>query len=279
MRKLWKNRPLWIALIALILLVILTAFTLGERSEAGAQSLFAQAALPVQRYVSELTDNVSDFFTRVFTPSALEEENAYLKAQVNEYARLTALYEETARENARLSEILDYSAQDPNVQFLTASVVARSTNAYVDTLTLNVGLRQGVAEKMAVIAPGGVVGRVVEVGTNWCKVKTLLNDDLRLSVLVESSRDEGMLGGCIWSGDTMVGLQLYYLPANAQLSVGDTIVTSGLGGLFPKGLKVGTVLSVSSGSETYDACVVSEVDFAHLEEVMVVLGVSEGTGE
>ena len=81
---------------------------------------------------------------------------------------------------------------------------------------------------------------------------------------------EGMLR--IENGQ-LVGLKLYYLPKDADLQVGDTIVTSGLGGIFPKGLYVGKVLFLADEDNgAYDACVVSDVDFEHLEEVLIILG-------
>ena len=104
----------------------------------------------------------------------------------------------------------------------------------------------------------------------------MFNEDMRISVMVERTRDEGMLGGLILENGQMVGLKLYYLPKDADLQVGDTIVTSGLGGIFPKGLYVGKVIFLADEDNgEYDACVVSDVDFEHLEEVLIVLG-SEG---
>ena len=96
---------------------------------------------------------------------------------------------------------------------------------------------------------------------------------MRISVMVERTRDEGMLGGLILENGQLVGLKLYYLPKDADLQVGDTIVTSGLGGIFPKGLYVGKVLFLADEDNgAYDACVVSDVDFEHLEEVLIILG-------
>lgn len=275
MRKLWRNRPLIIAWIAVILFVVLAGFTIGERDASAAFNLFASAAMPVQEWVMGVTDDISGFFTRVFTPSAIQEENEELKRQATEYARILALYEETERENARLSELLNFTDTNKSLQFLTGKVIARTSDPYIDVLTLNIGSRQGVKEKMAVICPSGIVGRVVEVGTTWCKVRTLQNEDMRISVMVTRTRDEGMLGGLITNGNVLIGLQLYYLPANADIEIGDEIVTSGLGGVFPKGLYVGKVQTLGKDSDAFDACISIEVDYEHLEEVIVVLGVDE----
>ena len=156
---------------------------------------------------------------------------------------------------------------------MTAPVSAKNLNPYVDTLTVRGGSRSGITEQMAAVNAQGIVGRVIEVGATYAKIRTLQNDDMRISVMVERTRDEGMLGGLILENGQLVGLKLYYLPKDADLQVGDTIVTSGLGGIFPKGLYVGKVLFLADEDNgAYDACVVSDVDFEHLEEVLIILG-------
>jgi rod shape-determining protein MreC len=276
MRKLWKNRPMWIAAVLFALCILLAAATVGDRRISYTDGLFRSAALPVQEKLYAAQEAVRDFFVRVFHPSALEEENARLKEQLLEQAKQLAFYEDTARENARLTELLNFTDANPNLRFLTASVIGKSSNPYIDTLTLNVGTRHGVSEKMAVITPDGIVGRVTEVGPNWCRVRTMCNDKMRISVMVERTRDEGMLGGLYEQDGEIRGTMLYYLPGNADLKVGDRIVTSGVGGYFPKGLYVGTVLSVNEeGKGTHDAIVSMEIDFLHLENALIVIGTDE----
>lgn len=273
MKNLWRNRPILIALLASALFLLLAALTVGERTAGKQESLFHEALEPVQQYVSNLTDGVTDFFIRVFRPGDLQQENEELKKELLYYQRKAALYEETERENARLSELLDYTGEHPDLTFMAAAVTAKSFNPYVDTITLNAGTRNGVTEKMAVVCAQGIIGRVSEVGTGWCRVRTMQNEDMRISVMVERTRDEGLLGGLLEENGSLIGLKLYYLPKDAELEVGDTIVTSGLGGIFPKGLYVGEVISLGSEEDPYDAIVSLDVDFSHLETVLIVKGV------
>ena len=273
MKKLWKNRPILIALLAAALFLVLTALTVGRRTASRAEDMFSTAVLPVQEAVSSVTDRVTDFFTRVFYPSRIQEENERLNQLVAAYERRLILYEAMEQENARLAELLDYTSANSSFYFMTAPISARNLNPYVDTLTIRGGSRSGVAEQMAAVNAQGIVGRVVEVGATYSKIRTLQNDDMRISVMVERTRDEGMLGGLIIVDGQLVGLKLYYLPKDAELQVGDVIVTSGLGGIFPKGLYVGKVLYLTDEDNgEYDACVVSDVDFEHLEEVLIILG-------
>ena len=276
MRKLWKNRPTWIALIAIILLIVLAAFTANGKNGVIGDGLFRNALSPVAGFLHTVEDEVGAFFARVFTPSAVQEENERLKLAILEQEQKLALLDETEKENARLSELLNFVEANPNLRFVTASVIGRDNNPYIDTITLNAGSRSGVAEKMAVITPDGVVGRVSEVGPNWCRVKTMCDEKLRISVLVQRTRDEGMLGGLNLEDGEIVGTMLYYLPGKADVRIGDTIRTSGIGGFFPKGLYVGTVIAVNEeGRGTHNAIVSMDVDFLHLENALIVVGADE----
>lgn len=277
MRKLWKNRPMWIALIAIVLLIVLAAFTANGRGlEDG---LFRTALTPVAGFLHSVEQEVAGFFTRVFVPSEVQEENERLRETVLLQEQKLALLDETEKENARLSELLNFAEANPELRFVTASVIGRDSNPYIDTITLNAGSRSGVTEKMAVITPDGVVGRVSEVGPNWCRVKTMCDEKMRISVMVQRTRDEGMLGGLCEQDGEIIGTYLYYLPSKADVRTGDTIRTSGIGGFFPKGLYVGTVTAVNEeGKGTHDAIVSMDVDFLHLEEALIVVGVDEAIG-
>ena len=276
MRKLWKNRPLWIALIAIVLLIVLAAFTAGNRALPLSDGLFRTAAAPVAEFLHTAQEKVGDFFVRVFNPSDVQAENEQLKEALLLQEQKLALLDETEKENARLSELLNFTEANPNMQYVTASVIARDSNPYIDTITLNAGSRNGVTEKAAVICADGIVGRVYEVGPNWCRVKTMCNDEMRISVMVQRTRDEGMLGGLYEEDGLLIGTMLYYLPGKPDIEVGDVIRTSGIGGFFPKGLYVGKVLSVNEdGKGTHDAIVSMDVDFLHLENALIIVGVDE----
>ncbi len=276
MRKIWKNRPMWIALAAIILMIVLAAFTVNDRSGFSGDGLFRNALSPVAEFLHTVEDKVGGFFVRVFMPSEVQEENERLREAVLLQQQQLALLDETEKENARLTELLNFVQANTNLHFVTASVVGRDSNPYIDTITLNAGSRSGVTEKMAVITPHGVVGRISDVGPNWCRVKTMCDEKMRISVMVQRTRDEGMLGGLYEKDGELVGTMLYYLPGKADVRVGDVIRTSGIGGFFPKGLYVGTVIAVNEdGKGSHDAIVSMDIDFLHLEEALIVVGADE----
>lgn len=276
MRKIWKNRPMWIALVAIVLLIVLAAFTANRYAQNPVDGLFRTALSPVSGALSDVQKKVGAFFVRVFDPSGVQAENERLKEELLLEKQKTALLDETEKENARLTELLNFVETNPNMRYVAASVIGRDSNPYIDTVTLNAGTRNGVAEKMAVVTADGIVGRVTEVGPNWCRVKTMCNDEMRLSVMVQRTREEAMLGGLYYEEGLLIGTELYYLPNGADIEVGDIIRTSGVGGFFPKGLYAGKVLAVNTdGKGTHDAIVSLDVDFLHLENVLIIVGTDE----
>lgn len=271
-----SKKPVYIAIFGAILFFILALFSFRTRTAVRAETLFHSAAAPVLAFTDKVTDTVSDFMERVFFPSAIQEENNELKKQIVTYERKLLLFDEISRENARLTELLDYVEQNPDMRYLTASIIAKSVNASSQSITLNVGTRHGVTVKTPVVTGDGVIGRVTEVGNSWCKVHTLMNDEMRLSVLIDRTREEGTLGGFVRTNGEVSGLKLYYLPDDADIRPGDKIVTSSSGGVFPKGLYVGTVLSLNEEENaSYNACVMPDIDFEHLENVLLILGMDE----
>ena len=118
----------------------------------------------------------------------------------------------------------------------------------------------------------GLVGRVSSVSANTCKVTSIIDSTSDVSVMVERTRDYGFARG-ILNVDEKEKLELYYLPSGYDLVPGDNILTSGIGGIFPKGIAIGTVTEVSRANEDTEdrnAIIQPAVDFLRLEEVMIV---------
>ena len=163
MKKLWRNRPILIALLASALFLVLAALTVGRRTASRAEDMFSGAVLPVQEAVSDITDRVTDFFTRVFFPNSIQQENERLTKLVSAYERRLILYEAMEQENARLAELLDYASANSNFYFMTAPVSARNLDPYVDTITVRGGSRSGITEQMAAVTAQGIVGRIIDI--------------------------------------------------------------------------------------------------------------------
>jgi len=163
----------------------------------------------------------------------------------------------------RLLDLRDSS----KLNTLAAEIIAAGAMPDFRTLTIDKGTREGVRANMAVIAPAGVVGRIVTPSTPAAKVQLLVDRNAAAGALVERSRAQGVVTG--GGGDR---LRMDYVSEVADVRVGDLVVTSGIDGIYPKGYVIGQVESVEKSGTAYKTITVKPaVDFTSLEEVLVVL--------
>lgn len=193
------------------------------------------------------------------TLSDLKAENEQLKSQV---ARLTE-YEEEAN---TLTDLLQLRNQY-NLDSTAARVIAKSTDSWSTTVTIDKGQSSGIEVGMPVMTTTGVVGQVCESGPTTATVRLITDESSGVSAKVQSSGAQGQLQG---SADGTLRLTL--IRTDQQVSPGDSVVTSGLGGVYPKGIPIGTVTNVtkSPGSMYYDVVVEPLASFDSLSEVLVV---------
>ncbi len=223
---------------------------------------------------------VSGFFERIitapfrFTKSVAsgyiflvrtERENGRLKEEVERLRLENSATNELLLENERLRGLLDFKKLHPPAS-VTAQVIAKESSPSSRTVTINRGSDDGIQKDMAVISPAGVVGRVQAVLPGTSKVILLTDPGSTLAVRVQRNREEGLLEGKIST------CALKYVSYYADIQEGDLLVTSGLDGIFPKGLAVATVAKVTRREASAFQTVEAEpaVGFSRLEEVLVL---------
>ena len=261
--------------IAVVLLLILAFFSASSRTIPWLESTVGAIVRPIQTFAFKASNGISDFFSNLFNTTDADLENASLKQKLAMYEQEKLDYEELQRENERLRDLLSYSGTFKDIDFVTAKVVGRSDGVWFDIITLNAGRDQGIELDMPVICGDGLVGRVTDVGVNWCKVTSIIDSSVNVAVSVERTRDNCMVRGVFGTSSKASSLELYYLPTDlTDLVPGDVIMTSGIGGIYPKGIRVGTVEEVLLDKDTsgVNAIVTPSVDFLRLEEVMVITG-------
>lgn len=194
----------------------------------------------------------------------LKKENAGLKAEQLRYSEILA-------ENIRMKDLLRFKQGYTRFNLLGASVIARDYGTWMNTLMIDRGSDSGIKVYMPVIAPEGVVGFVSEVYLKTARVQLLLDPRTVVGGMVQrpASRVVSMVSGN--SGKQGV-LSFINISREADVIKGDVVITSGYGGVYPKGLAVGTVEKVSDDLEkvSLDADIKPAVDFSHLEEVFVI---------
>lgn len=207
---------------------------------------------------------VQQIFTNWKDLEELKRENESLKAEQNRYSEVLA-------ENIRLRSLLKFKQGYTSYNMVGASVIERDYGGWTHTMVIDRGEDSGIKKYMPVIIPLGLVGFVSEVYMNSARVQLLLDPRTTVGGIVQrpASRVVSMVTGN--SGNPGY-LTFMSLPKESDVIKGDTIVTSGYGGVYPKGLIIGTVEKVDVDSEggTQSAEIRPAADFAHMEEVFII---------
>jgi len=171
------------------------------------------------------------------------------------------------RENARLRSLLNFQERRPLSTILARVIAEEPTNIF-KTILIDKGKKDRLDKGMAVVTAGGVVGQIIRVSSTTSQVLLITDNNSSIDVLIERSRAKGILTG--WRGEVC---QIKFLGRTEDVTVGDSVITSGLGGVFPKGLDVGKVKEIDKkGWGVFQgAYVYPSIDFGKLEEVLVVL--------
>ena len=228
-------------------------------------------SMPVQKAVTSLYRGIANAREKKQTIASLNEEIAYLTKAKEELEGLTLKNDELQKENERLKSLLNVKELNPEESYIEGSVIAKEPSGWFVTFTVDVGEEDGVSKDDPVLSGDGLVGRVLSVSERSSVIITLIDARSSVSGMVERTRDNGICHGSLYVNDNDELLQMNYLPSGCELSTGDRIISSGLDGVYPKGLLIGTVRSVSrdaaSDEERY-VVLNPAADFRHLEEVL-----------
>lgn len=170
---------------------------------------------------------------------ALKEENERLKAEIARLEQRAAVARRLESENASFRAMLNFVPEAPS-RYISGRVIADSASAFVRSVLVNAGSQNGIRKGQAAINSEGLVGRVADIGERSARILLITDLNSRIPVAIESTRDRAIL-----AGDNSDLPRLLYLPPDSPVEVGQRIVTSGHGGVFPPGLPVGVVSEVS----------------------------------
>jgi len=268
----WKNKPLVITIILIIVLIVLLFATSGTAG-GSKTSLFGEMIKPFQSGVYKATTATGDFFARLFSSSDLVKENAAMAVRIEELEAQLADHENIVAENERLKGLLNVKDSYTDYEIVTAQVIGNTPGAWFSEFTVNVGTNDGIEPDMIVLMEGGLLGRVISCSHSYSKVVSLIDSTSGVPALIERTRDTGVIKPSL-SEDGM--LEMNYLTADSDIVPGDKIVTSGLGGIYPKGIEIGHVVEVANDSSADIKVIVqSNIDFAHVEEVVIIKHIFE----
>jgi rod shape-determining protein MreC len=261
--------------IFIVTLLILALIMFSYNLKYGADGSFfrkivLETVAPAQKVISTSVKSINDAWLRYVLLVGIEEENKNLKNKINELKAALILYQEGYLEAQRLRKLLDLR-DDYNYHFISARVIDREQAALSKTILINKGATHGLKTGMPVIASPGLIGRLVDVSWHVSKVLLFIDENSNVGAIVQRTRTQGII-----SGAGPHGLILKYISKTQDVKEGDVIVSSGMGGVFPKGLLIGQVSHVDrqDASLFLKINVAPFVDFSKLEEILILA--SEG---
>jgi rod shape-determining protein MreC len=214
--------------------------------------------------------------------ASIREQNADLRWLAAELAVERAHLMEYRHENERLRELIGFFvsfSDEERFEMLPARVIGMPGGRIIERIELDKGERDGVRSGMAVIVPDGLIGKVVGVAATRSSVEPLASASSAVSVVIERSRVRGILRPRYGPVSDFVSWGVDYVPARSDIRLGDRVITSGLGGVYPAGITVGTVISLEEDPLTMKVGVRLAVDYATTERVFILTGRRRATAE
>ena len=219
----------------------------------------------VQRAASSAIGGMQTSWTDYVALQQVRTETEQLRKEIAQIRVGLQQERALAQRSRTLEQLLALRTQAVDLATVAANVIAGGASPDFRTMTVDKGSADGLRPDMAVIAPAGVVGRVITPSMRAAKVQLLIDRNAAAGALVERSRAQGVAEGT--GGD----LRLNYVSGTADIQVGDTVVTSGIDGIYPKGFVIGQIQSVQRGAGGFDTIVLRPaVDFSSIEAVLVV---------
>ena len=230
-------------------------------------SLASLIISPFQSLFTKSVQSVSDVINNYFYLVSVSKENERLKLEVDKLVNENNELIEGISRQKRLEGLMAYQG-DRKKNSLVASVIGRDATQWSKVLIIDKGSLQGVKKYLAVVTNSGVIGQIIYAGPNTSKVLLTIDSRSAVDSIFQDSRVSGVVVG---TGKEQC--QIKYVPNNAKIKVGDRVLSSGLGGIFPKGLFIGTVFQVVKKKQGLfqEITLVPGSDLSKLEEVLVLL--------
>ena len=265
-----KHSSLFGGIITLIILVLLIFLSNVETSKLSyLESLGSKIINPIQKVFVDLKNKVIGNTSYFDDIDKLREENSQLKTENSDLKEQLREMEILKAENKALQEDLNLTEKYSNYEAIPAYVINRDISNYSGNIILNVGKDDGIEENMTVIADKGLVGHVISVTSNTCKVQVIVDAASTVSATINTTDESIICKGTLENNQI---LRATYIPTGADLIIGDTIQTSGLGGIYPKGILIGTITDIVTTNNSIDryAVIQTAVDFSKIYTVLVI---------
>jgi len=252
----------------LLTAIFILFISMAGRKEFTAPHKFGLEVIgPFQTAISNVSNYVSGFWGKYIGLINVRQENEQLRQELLKYKAANIEYREAVATNVRLQKLLELKESLPPPT-MTAEIIGKDPSLWFRTLTINRGSSDGVQKGMPVVTVEGVVGQVLTSSPNYSKVLLATDPNSAIDIITQKTRVQGIVKGL-----GREAFALHYVLKSAVVEKGDYVLTSGLGGVFPKGLMVGTVSDIKKSRRGMfqDIEIEPAVDFSQLEYLIIIM--------
>jgi rod shape-determining protein MreC len=263
-----KYRSITVAIVLLIISLSILSYSAVRLSETGLlRKMVLEIAAPVEDAINRSLKGLHDTWNRYLFLIGIEDESRRLRRENAVLNDLLNSYREGYLEGMRLRKLLDVK-DGLHHKTVAARVIDNDRASLFKTILINKGTTEGLRVGLPVLSDQGVVGRIIETSWHASRVLLLIDENSNIDALIQRSRAQGILQGA-----GTAGCNLKYISRAENIQTGDVVLSSGLAGVFPKGLLLGAVTGISGaeGGLFQKIDVASAVDFSKLEEVLVLI--------
>ena len=268
MLNLRRIRIFWVWVVLLFIALFLVSSNFGKpRSWNPVEQVVIEITAPIQKLITKTVNAIEGFWWKYFGLVDLRNEHLSLKKEIDALRMQNDRYRELVTTNRRLQDLLQFK-ESSNSPALAAQVIGRDPTGWFESVIIDKGKSSGLKLNMPVVNAEGVAGQLVSLAPNYAKVLLIIDQNSAVDSLIQRSREKGIVKGL-----SPKVCKMHYVLKTGDIVVGDLVVTSGMGGVYPKGIPVGEVIEVTENPwEMFKEVKVRPlVDFSKLEEVLVLL--------
>lgn len=266
-----KNIVYFVA-VTVVLVIVIGCFASCDSGNTPIENAGGAVSVPMQSAVSESSSWIGGIFEYFGSVKKLKSENEQLKNENTNLQKQIRDMEGLSSENGKLRQMLNLKNEQTSIEMMAASVSAKDPSNWFAGFTINRGEKDGIKKNQAVVnANRELIGQILEVSSNFAEVITILDSDSSIGAEIKRSSEIGIIEGDAnlrYSGMCRLG----YIPRDTDIRPGDFVETSGLGGVFPKGLLIGTVVEIYDENSTMSKAATIEplADISKVNEVFVI---------
>ncbi|OAA83468.1 rod shape-determining protein MreC [Clostridium ljungdahlii] len=274
-----RNKLVLAIIVLSIIFLALISFSIKGNSNSIVRNGIGVTFNSFQGGLYKVNNSIKNSLSFIINFSRVKSENEELKKENSSLKNKLVEYNSLKNDNSQLRKELNFKSQKSEYDYIGCDVIGRSSDGILNEFAINRGSKDGIKKQMVAVTADGLVGQVVHVESNWSIVQSLANENLAVGGTIEGTSTDtndvtnsGMVKGYSDSNNQFLA-KLYYLPQDSTIKKGDVILTSGINNSYPRGIRIGTVISVEDdkGKVMKNALIKPYVNFDKLQELLIVV--------